>query len=150
MNKVYIFDVDGTLTPSRQRMTKDFARFFEEWSKRNPFYLVTGSDIEKMDEQVPDIIMERTEGIFTCGGNELWKFDPHIVNFPFDRVYQNKFKPPETLLTYLGHQLRVSETPVKANNHIEDRDSMLNFSTVGRNCTLEEREKYFNVYILMF
>ena len=143
MNKVYIFDVDGTLTPSRQRMTKDFARFFEEWSKRNPFYLVTGSDIEKMDEQVPDVFMERTEGIFTCGGNELWRFDPHIVNFPFDRVYQNKFKPPETLLTYLGELIRFSETPVMSTNHRENRGSLLNFSVVGRDCTLEERQQYF-------
>ena len=143
MKKVYIFDVDGTLTPSRQRMTEDFARFFEEWSKRNPFYLVTGSDIEKMDEQVPDVFMERTEGIFTCGGNELWRFDPHIVNFPFDRVYQNKFKPPETLLTYLGELIRFSETPVMSTNHRENRGSLLNFSVVGRDCTLEERQKYF-------
>ena len=143
MHKVYIFDVDGTLTPSRQTMTEDFTRFFDEWSKRNPFYLVTGSDIEKMDEQVPDIIMERTEGIFTCGGNELWKFDPHVVNFPFNRIYQNKFKPPETLLTYLGELVRFSDTPVQSTNHRENRGSLLNFSVVGRDCTLEERAKYF-------
>ena len=143
MDKVFIFDVDGTLTPSRQKMTEDFLEFFDEWSKRNPFYLVTGSDIEKMDEQVPDIIMERTEGIFTCGGNELWKFDPHIVNFPFDRIYQNKFKPPETLLTYLGELVRFSETPVQSTNHRENRGSLLNFSVVGRDCTLEERQQYF-------
>ena len=143
MDKVFIFDVDGTLTPSRQKMTEDFLEFFDEWSKRNRFYLVTGSDIEKMDEQVPDIIMERTEGIFTCGGNELWRFDPHIVNFPFDRVYQNKFKPPETLLTYLGELIRFSETPVQSTNHRENRGSLLNFSVVGRDCTLEERQQYF-------
>ena len=143
MDKVYIFDVDGTLTPSRQKMIPKFKKFFLEWSKNNKFYLVTGSDIEKMDEQVPDIIMERTEGIFTCGGNELWKFDPHIVNFPFDRVYQNKFKPPETLLTYLGELIRFSETPVQSTNHRENRGSLLNFSVVGRDCTLEERQQYF-------
>jgi len=143
MKKVYIFDVDGTLTPSRQTMTEDFTRFFDEWSKRNSFYLVTGSDIEKMDEQVPDIIMERTEGIFTCGGNELWQFDPHVVNFPFTRIYKNEFKPPNSLGTYLGEQIRFSETPVQSTNHIEDRGSLLNFSVVGRNCTLEERQQYF-------
>ena len=143
MDKIFIFDVDGTLTPSRLPMTEDVTGFFDEWSKRNPFYLVTGSDIEKMDEQVPDIIMERTEGIFTCGGNELWKFDPHIVNFPFDRIYRNKFKPPETLLTYLGELIRFSDTPVQSTNHRENRGSLLNFSVVGRDCTLQERAQYF-------
>ena len=143
MNKVYIFDVDGTLTPSRRKMTKDFARFFDEWSSKNTFYLVSGSDIEKVSEQVPDYIMERAEGIFTCGGNELWEFDPHIVNFPYNQIYENKFKPPETLLTYLGFQVKISDTPVQSTNHREERGSMVNFSVVGRDCTLEERQQYF-------
>ena len=143
MNKIFIFDVDGTLTPSRRTMTEDFLEFFNGWSKRNSFYLVTGSDIEKMDEQVPDIIMERTEGIFTCGGNELWQFDPHVVNFPFTRIYKNEFKPPNSLGTYLGEQIRFSETPVMSTNHRENRGSLLNFSVVGRDCTLEERKTYF-------
>ena len=28
MKKIYIFDVDGTLTPSRRMMTEDFEVFF--------------------------------------------------------------------------------------------------------------------------
>jgi len=143
MDKVFIFDVDGTLTPSRRKMTKGFEEFFDKWSDKNKFYLVSGSDIEKLDEQVPESIMMKAEGIFTCGGNELWQFDPHVVNFPFTRIYQNKFKPPETLLTYLGFQVKISDTPVKSTNHREDRDAMLNFSVVGRDCTLEERQQYF-------
>ena len=27
--KIYIFDVDGTLTPSRQKMTEEFSKFFD-------------------------------------------------------------------------------------------------------------------------
>ena len=122
-------------------MTEDFRDFFLNWSKDKKYYLVSGSDIVKMDEQVPEDIMINSQGLFCCGGNELWEFDPHVVNFPYSRIYEKKFKPPETLLTYLGQQLRESETPVKANNHIEDRGSMINFSTVGRNCTLEQRQE---------
>jgi len=71
MNNVYIFDVDGTLTPSRKPMTKEFQEvFFDEWSKKNTFYLVSGSDLEKMSEQVPPHILERAAGLFCCGGND--------------------------------------------------------------------------------
>ena len=35
MEKIYIFDVDGTLTPSRQPMTDEFKKFFKEWVKKN-------------------------------------------------------------------------------------------------------------------
>ena len=50
MRKVYIFDVDGTLTPSRIKMNKEFKEFFLEWAKGKKYYLVSGSNIEKMDE----------------------------------------------------------------------------------------------------
>ena len=64
MNKIFIFDVDGTLSPSRRPMTEDFLEFFNGWSKRNDFYLVSGSDLKKMKEQVPDLILERANGLW--------------------------------------------------------------------------------------
>ena len=135
MHKIYIFDVDGTLTPSRRPMTHDFEEFFYEWSKNKKYYLVSGSDLEKIKEQIGHLYLDRAEGIFTCGGNKFY-IDNKLE-------YENKFKPPETLLTYLGELIRFSDTPVQSTNHREDRGSMLNFSVVGRDCTLEERQKYF-------
>ena len=135
MDRIYIFDVDGTLTPSRRPMTEDFLEFFNGWTKSNPFYLVSGSDLDKIKEQVPEFILERAEGIFTCGGNKFF-IDNKLE-------YEKVFNPPNNLLTYLGQQVRESDTPVMAANHRENRGSMLNFSVVGRDCTLEERAKYF-------
>ena len=71
MNKIYIFDVDGTLTPSRLPMTEEFQKFFKEWAKKNKFYLVTGSDIHKLQEQMCYFDIE-AEGIFTCCGNQFY------------------------------------------------------------------------------
>jgi len=152
MPKVYIFDVDGTLTPSRRKMTKDFEKFFIKWSKNNPYWLVSGSNIEKMDEQVPEDIMIDAQGLFCCGGNELWEFDPlgqipefdpHTINFPYSQIYEKKFEPPKDLIKYLEKQLKESQYFTRCGNHIEDRGSMINFSIVGRDCTLEERKTYF-------
>jgi phosphomannomutase len=137
MDKIYIFDVDGTLTPSRRKMTKDFKKYFEEWTKKNQFYLVTGSDLPKLQEQM-DFMDIVAEAIFTCCGNQMWIPDPHIVN-----ISENKFTPPETLIDYLKEQLDNSKYHHRAGNHIEDRGSLLNFSIVGRNCSLMERENYF-------
>ena len=53
MRKIYIFDVDGTLTPSRLMMTEKFTKFFDKWSNKNKYYLVTGSDLDKTKEQLP-------------------------------------------------------------------------------------------------
>ena len=141
MDRIFIFDVDGTLTPSRQPMTKEFQKFFSEWVKKNKFYLVTGSDLPKLQEQMCYFDIE-AERIFTCCGNEMWKPDPSIVNVSAEQIYRKRFKPPETLMTYLGEQLRFSDYPVRAGNHIEDRGTLLNFSIVGRNCSLVQRKDY--------
>ena len=142
MDKIYIFDVDGTLTPSRQPMTKEFQKFFKEWVKKNKFYLVTGSDLPKLQEQMCYFDIE-AEGIFTCCGNEFWKPNPSIPITSAEQIYHNKFKPPQNLLTYLGEQLRMTDYPVKAGNHIEDRGTLLNFSIVGRDCSLQQRKDYY-------
>ena len=142
MSKVFIFDVDGTLTPSRLPMNEEFQKFFSDWSMINKFYLVTGSDLPKLKEQMRGLDIH-SHGIFTCCGNEYWQTDPAVHPNHADNIYSNKFKPPETLLTYLGFQIKMSDFPIRAGNHREDRGSMLNFSIVGRDCTLEERQQYF-------
>ena len=50
--KKFIFDVDGTLTPSRQRIDEEFLSFFFRFTFDNDVYLVTGSDRAKTLDQV--------------------------------------------------------------------------------------------------
>ena len=142
MDRIFIFDVDGTLTPSRLPMTKEFQNFFKEWIKKNKFYLVTGSDLPKLQEQMCFYDIE-AEGIFTCCGNQFWKPDPSIVNTSAELIYDNKFEMTNKLKSSLEVMLMSSQYPHRYGNHIEDRGSMVNFSIVGRNCTQEQREKYY-------
>ena len=135
MDRIFMFDVDGTLTPSRQRMTKEFAKFFDKWSEKNKYYLVTGSDLDKTKEQLPIAYIDRAEGIFTCCGNQMWRDD--------ELIYDNKFELTSKLKNTLEVILMSSQYKHRYGNHIEDRGSMVNFSVVGRNCTQEQREEYF-------
>jgi len=135
MDKIFIFDIDGTLTPSRLRMTEEFAKFFDKWSEKNKYYLVTGSDLDKTKEQLPIAYIDRAEAIFTCCGNQMWRDD--------ELIYNNKFTPPKDLIESLETKVLKSEYPNRCGNHIEDRGSMVNFSVVGRDCTQEQREDYF-------
>ena len=135
MKKIYIFDMDGTLTPSRRKMTSDFEKFFSQWANKNTFFLVSGSDLEKIREQVPEYILNLSEGVFTCGGNQLW------LNGKLS--YNHEFKPQEDLLSFLEKRVKNSKYPLRAGNHIEDRGSMLNFSIIGRDCSVDQRLDYF-------
>ena len=142
MNKVFIFDVDGTLTPSRLKMDKKFKKFFKEWALKNTFYLVTGSDLPKLQEQM-DGLEIYSKGIFTCCGNQHWNLDTGNINTSIDLVYENKFELPKHLNMFLDVILKQSPYPHRYGNHIEDRGSMVNFSIVGRDCTQEQREHFF-------
>ena len=134
MKRAYLFDIDGTLTPPRQKMDEDFARFFLQFAKDNVVYLTTGSDRPKALEQVGEDIMAACNGVFTCCGNEFWEGDK--------LVYEREFYPSGKLVSFLQSCVDDSKFPTKAGRHFEQRKGMLNFSVVGRNATLEERAKY--------
>ena len=135
MDRIFMFDVDGTLTPSRLMMTEKFAKFFDKWSNENKYYLVTGSDLDKTKEQLPIAYIDKAEAIFTCCGNQMWRDN--------ELIYNNKFELTSKLKNALDIVLMSSQYPHRYGNHIEDRGSMVNFSIVGRNCTQEQREDFY-------
>lgn len=130
----YIFDVDGTLTPPRQRMTEDMVFTFLEFSKNNSYYLLTGSDKPKLIEQMPHSILSRSCGYFTCMGNEFYENNK--------LVYKNEFKCPISLKNYLLNLKIDSQCPNKKKDYLEERTGMVNFSTLGRSASKEERDEY--------
>jgi len=139
--KIYLFDIDGTLTPARQPMSKDFAEFFTNFCEENKVWLCTGSDWEKVLEQVPPEVLTVCRGAFTCSGNAYWALDENSEPQE-DLGCRNDFEPPESLLDDLNLFLESSDCPVKTSKHIEKRSGMINFSVVGRDCTQEQREEY--------
>ena len=129
-----VFDVDGTLTPSRQKMDKEFAEFFLRFCKSNPVYIVTGSDYAKTEEQLGYLICYAVEGIYNCSGNMLTKRGVEI--------YRNEFVLPEEVRATLILEQMKSGFTVRTGNHIENRPGTVNFSVVGRNANIWEREEY--------
>jgi len=130
----YLFDVDGTLTPHRLPMDEDFIFDFLQFCKTKKVYLVSGSDYKKLQEQLPDNILKACQVVFSCSGNEAYINGEMITN--------NVWNPPQNLLDSLQALIETSKSPVKAGAHIELRNGMVNFSTVGRNCTQQQRLNY--------
>ena len=48
----YVFDVDGTLSESRQTIQLEFRLWFLKWMKNKNVFIVTGSDRQKTLEQI--------------------------------------------------------------------------------------------------
>jgi HAD superfamily hydrolase (TIGR01484 family) len=136
MRTIYLFDVDGTLTPPLLEIDEEFASIFLKWvlTYKKEVYLVTGSDIKKTRGQLFSEFRHSCAGIFCCSGNELWHKNK--------LVYRHKFKATVRLIEDLELYLENSDYNVKTGNHIEQRPGMLNFTTIGRNANLLQREAY--------
>ena len=130
----YVFDVDGTLTPSRLAMDENFRKFFLKWSKNRNVYLLTGSDHEKTIEQVGETIWNSVTESHQCAGNVVYKTGKLIQD--------SDWKPNPSLLSICQKLIDTSSYPVRAGTHIEERVGLLNISVVGRDCTQEQRITY--------
>ena len=122
--KKFIFDVDGTLTPSRQKITDDFLPFFIDFISKNDVYLVTGSDRDKTLEQVTPEIYNSCKRVYNCSGSDVYVGDKN--------VYRSDWELPWEVERFLNDELDYSSFPLRNGNHIERRPGGVNFSILGR------------------
>ena len=134
--KTWIFDVDATLTPPRDEIDNDFEEFFYNWILDNDTYLCSGSDIDKLKEQLTPRILNNVKGVFTCMANAYYEGGKEI--------YRKDFEPPVGLEEDLKYFLFSSLYGKRTGNHIEKRIGIWNFSIVGRNANKKEREHFKN------
>jgi len=134
--KKFIFDVDGTLTPSRQQMDFEFMCFMIKFCCTYDVYLVTGSDRAKTVEQIGLDVYNRSIRVYNCSGADVYEKD---VN-----VYKSNWKISEEVEKFLQDELDYSQFPVRCGNHIETRPGGINFSILGRGegVNLPDREEY--------
>ena len=133
MNK-FIFDVDGTLTPSRGIIDEKFKTFFNEFCRTNPVYLVTGSDKPKTIEQIGEDTYNLCKRVYQCSGSDVWDADTNIL--------KSGWTLPDLARTFLISCEYESDFSIRTGNHIEERPGMVNFSVVGRNADAEQRAAY--------
>ena len=130
----YIFDVDGTITPSRGKMDVEFRRWFSKFAENNEVYLVTGSDRDKTIEQIGEVVYNRAKKVYQCGGNDVWIKD--------SRMYSGVFVLEDDLKQALLEEVERSKFYRKGLKNIEERAGLINFSIPGRPCNLETRAMY--------
>ena len=122
--KKFIFDVDGTLTPSRRKITSEFFYEFYQFVDKNDVYLVTGSDRDKTLQQVTPEIYNHCKRVYNCSGSDTYESDKN--------VYRDTWELPGDVEKFLNDELDFSQFPLRNGNHIERRPGGVNFSILGR------------------
>ena len=134
--KKFIFDVDGTLTYSRQQIDLSFEVYMIKFCCQYDVYLVTGSDRAKTVEQVGLDIYNRSQRVYNCSGSDVYEKDHN--------VYKSDWTPSRKLINFLSDELDFSTFPHKTGNQIEHRPGGINFSIIGRG---EDSMKYRKEYV---
>jgi phosphomannomutase len=130
----FIFDVDGTLTPSRGKINLEFKQFFNTFCLTNDVYLVTGSDKPKTVEQISEETYNLAKRVYNCSGCDVWEANKSVRS--------SDWNMPREQLSWLEDKLEESRFVLRTGQHVEQRNGMVNFSIVGRGATIGERKLY--------
>ena len=151
--KALLFDMDGTLTDARQRISPDVVEVLRSIPPSIKKYIVTGSDMSKIDEQIPnDIMLSLFERVYACNGTRVWNcnldmddetraIEPELIH----KTSLTDFYSEADINHIINVLLRTAfetHTKIKTGTFVEWRESQINFSVVGRNCTTSQREDY--------
>ena len=120
----YIFDVDGTLTPSRGKIDPQFKHFMIAFAGKHNTFLVTGSDREKTLEQIGSSLYDTCRKVYNCSGSDVWADGRN--------VYTDDWTLPKDVEKFLLDELAYSCFPIRNGVHIEHRPGTVNFSILGR------------------
>ncbi len=136
-----MFDVDGTLTPAKQKIVKSFAKQFAEWSNDKEVYLISGGSFVRICGQITPSLLDNMTAVYACMGNAgyIRKKDESRA---WIKRYEHTFEPPAGLIEALEIVARDSPHIEKKPPHWEVRSGMLNFSVVGQKASKAHRKAY--------
>ena len=145
MNKdkiLILFDVDGTLTIPREKITQEMLDTLVNLKKKDNIDIgfVGGSDLNKQKEQIGE------ENFYLFD----WKFSENgLLSYEKDTmIHQQSFKDfmgEKHFMKFINivlKNLALVEIPKKRGTFVEYRTGMINVSPIGRSCSKEERNDF--------
>jgi phosphomannomutase len=147
MSSIALFDLDGTLSEPRQKCLPSMLEFIEKLRRVTTVGIVSGSDLSKINDQLGCDATKIVDFVFAENGVQGWYLGEPICSMSIaQELGEENLK---TLVNFVLHYIADLDIPIKRGTFIEYRRGMLNFSPIGRNCSLEERlafNEYDNVH----
>jgi phosphomannomutase len=156
MKKIVLFDMDGTLTPPRGILDNELLAPLKTLTRFCDIGVVTGSDIDYVNQQLKFLLINSkiryNLHLLPCNGTKHYT-PPSYNHEQHKLIYKKNFKEEigslsfqrlmKILIDYQNHLCSHFEIPLTG-HFISYRDSMINWSPVGRNATAEDRLQFIN------
>lgn len=137
-----LFDVDGTLTPSRLKATPEMLQTLSDLRKKCTIGVVGGSDLPKQKDQLGDNVLDLVDYSFCENG--LVAFHGHEKIGETSMKEHFSVQQMNHLVNWTLRYIADLDIPVKTGTFFESRTGMVNVSPVGRNCSQKERIDFSN------
>ena len=140
---ICLFDVDGTLTAPRQRITEEMEVYLQKLKCKCRVGLVGGSDLNKINEQMSgtgEHVIDRYEFVFSENGLVAHKKGQQIHKENISLYFGE-----EKLQRFINFALKCMselELPCKRGTFVEFRSGLINICPVGRSCSQAERDQF--------
>lgn len=143
LKNLILFDVDETLTKSRKKIETDTINMINNLKNLNniDIGIVGGSDLDKQKEQLGDEVINLFDWVFPENGLTAFKGN-ELINKTSFKDFMGEDKLNELINTVLEYFSKLI-LPVKRGTFIEFRNGMINICPVGRSCSQQEREDFF-------
>jgi phosphomannomutase len=145
--RIFLFDVDGTLTVPRLEIEDDMRRFMADLRTKSVVGIVGGSDLSKQLEQLGKDVKTDYDYLFSENGLVSFKAGAPLASQSMAAwLGQEKLNK---LLNFILKYVADLDIPIKRGTFVEFRTGMLNVSPIGRNCSHPERiefEKYDKIH----
>ncbi|KAL8174843.1 UNVERIFIED_CONTAM: Phosphomannomutase 2 [Gekko kuhli] len=138
-----LFDVDGTLTGPRQKITPEMADFLQALRKKVKVGVVGGSDFEKIQEQLGEDVTEKFDYVFPENGLVAYKAGKLLKKQSIQDQLGEELL--QELINYCLSYIARIKLPRKRGTFIEFRNGLLNVCPVGRSCSQEERIEFYEL-----
>ena len=137
---ICLFDVDGTLTPSRKAASPEMLAFLQELRKTCAVGIVGGSDLAKICEQLGADAPQAYDYVFAENGLVAFKAGAPLAKQDLlGHLGEARLRP---FLNFCLRYIADLDIPVKRGTFIEFRSGMINVSPIGRNCSQSERDAF--------
>ena len=155
MKTIVLFDMDGTLTEPRREIDEDLLRPLKELSRKAEIGILTGSDINYVQQQLSVLISDKTirckVHLLPCNGTKHL-IPPQNIDGEYELVYKSEMRRilddssyRELMLILFKQQLDIGYLNVPLSGHFFNyRGSMINWCPIGRDASPVDRARFID------
>lgn len=146
--KLAVFDLDGTLAESKQRMTQEMGELLSALLEKMPVAVMSGAAFKQFEVQflpaLPDNAQLERLYLFPVSAAQCYIFDTGKWRTHYDHSFTEMER--KTILIAFDEAIKeagLSEEPPQTwGERVEDRGAEIVFSALGQQAPLEKKEEW--------